>query len=139
MNDWYVSFMLVVMMRQNQQTGQKQLLKLSPQQIQLLNFIQCNPMELEQKIRDELEDNPILEANDSAADLTPPTESSPENDTRIEDERGGFLEGYQQDDHTPDYHTAAERKSAEESPFLTNLVAQNDFREQLREQLTAQV
>lgn len=131
--------MLVVMIRQNQQIGQKQLLKLSPQQIQLLNFIQCNPLELEQKIRDELDDNPILEANDSAADLKPPTESSPENDTRIEDERGGFLEGYQQDDHTPDYHTVTERKSAEESPFLTNLVAQNDFREQLREQLTAQV
>ncbi|MBK9489427.1 MAG: hypothetical protein IPO07_12040 [Haliscomenobacter sp.] len=46
-------------------------MKLSPQQIQLLNFIQCNPLELEQKIRDELEDNPILEASASAADLKP--------------------------------------------------------------------
>lgn len=124
------------MMRQNQHLSQKQLLKLSPQQIQLLNFIQCNALELEQQIHDELEDNPVLEG--SASTLSTEAELAPkqDTDTRIDDERGGFLEGYQQDDFIPDYRSLSEQKSQEEFPFLSNLVEQKDFRELLRQQLT---
>lgn len=124
------------MLRQNQHFSQKQLLKLSPQQIQLLNFIQFNALELEQKIHDELEDNPILESNTNNATVNAETERSAETDTRIDDERGGFLEGYQQEDFIPDYRTRAEEKSNAESLFLGNLVEQSDFRDALRQQLT---
>ncbi len=55
---------------------------------------------------------------------------------RIDDEPGGFLDGYQQEDFIPDYRTRAEEKSTTEFPFLGNLVEQNDFREALRQQLT---
>lgn len=123
------------MMRQNQHLSQKQLLKLSPQQIQLLNFIQYNALELEQQIHDELEENPVLEGNvstlSSEAELAPKQDS----DTRIDDEQGGFLEGYQQDDFIPDYRSLSEQKSQEEFPFLSNLVEQKDFRDALRQQL----
>ena len=41
--------------------SQKQTLKISPSQIQLLNFLQLNSLELEQYIKNELEENPLLE------------------------------------------------------------------------------
>ncbi len=124
------------MLRQNQHFSQKQLLKLSPQQIQLLNFIQFNALELEQKIHDELEENPVLESNTTNSSLDTETERSAEMDSRMDDERGGFLEGYQQEDFIPDYRTRAEEKSNAEFPFLGNLVERSDFRDTLRQQLT---
>lgn len=45
----------------NQHLAQKQRLKILPQQIQLLNFFHLNTLELEQRIQQELEDNPLLE------------------------------------------------------------------------------
>ena len=45
-----------------QQTqSQKQLLKFTPQQIQMLNLLHLTSYELEQKIKDEIEENPALE------------------------------------------------------------------------------
>ena len=45
----------------NQTLAQKQRLKILPQQIQLLNFFLLNTLELEQRIEQEIEDNPLLE------------------------------------------------------------------------------
>lgn len=45
----------------NQSLAQKQRLKILPQQIQLLNFFHLNTLELEQRIQQEIEDNPLLE------------------------------------------------------------------------------
>jgi len=45
----------------NQRLAQKQRLKILPQQIQLLNFFHLNTLELEQRIQQEMEDNPLLE------------------------------------------------------------------------------
>lgn len=45
----------------SQQQTQKQQLKILPQQIQLLNLYFLNTLELEQRIKTELEENPILE------------------------------------------------------------------------------
>jgi RNA polymerase sigma-54 factor len=45
----------------NQRLAQKQRLKILPQQIQLLNFFHLNTLELEQRIQQELEDNPLLD------------------------------------------------------------------------------
>ena len=45
----------------NQHLAQKQRLKILPQQIQLLNFFHLNTLELEQRITQEIEDNPLLE------------------------------------------------------------------------------
>lgn len=45
----------------NQSLAQKQRLKILPQQIQLLNFFHLNTLELEQRIQQELEDNPMLD------------------------------------------------------------------------------
>lgn len=45
----------------NQHLAQKQRLKILPQQIQLLNFFHLNTLELEQRIQQEIEENPLLE------------------------------------------------------------------------------
>lgn len=50
----------------SQQQTQKQQLKILPQQIQLLNLYFLNTLELEQRIKTELEENPILEQNDDS-------------------------------------------------------------------------
>ena len=46
----------------SQQQTQKQQLKILPQQIQLLNLYFLNSLELEQRIKNELEENPFLDA-----------------------------------------------------------------------------
>ncbi len=47
--------------RQSQQQAQKQLLKIAPQQIQFLNLLHLATFELDQHVKDELEENPLLE------------------------------------------------------------------------------
>ena len=45
----------------HQNLSQKQQLKILPQQIQLLNLFHLNTLELEHRIQQELEENPLLE------------------------------------------------------------------------------
>lgn len=132
------------MIRQSQQQGQKQLLKLSPQQIQLLNFLQLNTLELEQKIKDELEENPALEAEALAADIdptlpeaeAPAPDGEPESDGETEEyDRFDLLEQYHQDDDLPEYKTTNDLRNTEETSFSPTLVQGADFREHLKEQL----
>ena len=85
------------MLKQN--LSQKQLQKLSPQQIQLMKLLQVPTVMLEQRIQEELEANPALE--DSKEDLnneeenteelsieeTEPVENSKDDDINEEAER----------------------------------------------------
>ena len=50
-----------------QQQSQRQQFKILPQQIQLLNLYFLNSLELQQRIKNELEENPFLEANEEKA------------------------------------------------------------------------
>ena len=133
------------MIRQNQQIGQKQTLNLSPQQIQLLHFIQLGTLELEQRIENEVLENPALENEAPDADLIPETTETPlENDNAHEPdvdlERFEIIEQYHRDDQpddTPDYTAAgtASHNNTEET-FQQTLVQTYDFREQLKAQVT---
>ncbi len=58
----------------NQVQLQKQSLKICPQQIQMLGIYHLNSIQLEQRIRDEIDENPLLEAeaeDDSLENLQP--------------------------------------------------------------------
>jgi len=55
----------------NQRLSQKLLLKLSPQQIQLMKLLQVPTAQLEQRIKEELEANPALEEGESDEEETP--------------------------------------------------------------------
>ncbi len=123
------------MLRHNQQLGQKQLLKLSRQQIQLLNFIQLNTLELEQKIKDEIEENPALEVEHPVADPAEPAEREAENSSE-DFERFELLDQYHQDDETPEYRTAAtDLRHSDQPTYTAPLVQSKDFRETLKDQL----
>lgn len=120
------------MIRQGQQLGQKQLLRLSPQQIQLLNFLQLNSLELEQRIQDELTENPALEATQ---EITAATEAEPADDAT--QERFDLLEQYHHDDDPADQSPVAPepRSVSSEMPDHAQLSDKKDFREQLQDQL----
>ena len=47
-----------------QNLSQKMMQRLSPQQVQLLKLMQVTTMDLEQRIKDELQNNPALEEGD---------------------------------------------------------------------------
>lgn len=55
------------MLRQN--LAQKQQMKILPQQIQLLNLFHLNTLELEQRIQQEIEENPLLEETTADSEL----------------------------------------------------------------------
>ena len=65
-----------------QQFSQKQELRLSPQQIQLMKLLQIPVTELDQRIKQEIEENPALELGEDSAEEAPQTEESSNNDVR---------------------------------------------------------
>jgi RNA polymerase sigma-54 factor len=111
----------------NQHLAQKQRLKILPQQIQLLNFFHLNTLELEQRIQQELEENPLLE--DQKNDF----------DTEVEKFNKDSVQDYQDweefiYDDIPDY-------KAEYGNFLHNdklperpIVSTHDYRGSLKQQ-----
>lgn len=82
----------------NQHLAQKQRLKILPQQIQLLNFFHLNTLELEQRIQQEIEDNPLLE--DQKNEFEPVVEKF--NKDSVQDYQDWEEYGY---DDIPDYKT----------------------------------
>lgn len=122
----------------NQKLQQKLLQKLSPQQIQLMKLLQIPAIALEQRIKEEIEENPALEEgadeeeneiNDFDDDLD--VEQNP-NDK--DDEEFNFSD-YLDDDDTPSYKLNANNQSADderkEIPFVSGI----SFQEQLLSQL----
>jgi len=111
----------------NQHLGQKQRLKILPQQIQLLNFFHLNTLELEQRIQQEIEDNPLMEDQKTEFD----TQVDKYNKDSVQDYQDWEEYGY---DDIPDYKT-------EYSCYLHNdkvperpLVGGSDYRKALKDQ-----
>lgn len=115
-----------------QRLQQKLLQKLSPQQIQMIKLLEIPAIQLEQRIKKELEENPVLEEGNEE-------EFGEQVDVKEEqegDQHDEFsLEDYMQDDEIPSYRLNAQNYSAddkrEEIPFSLG----NTFREQLKSQL----
>ena len=99
-----------------QKLQQKLLQKLSPQQIQLIKLLEVPTIELEQRIKKELEENPILEEgsadeneyeNDNSADTE-------ENDDHSENDDEFTMEDYIEDEETPAYRLTVNNYSRDE-------------------------
>lgn len=117
----------------NQKLQQKLLQKLSPQQIQMIKLLEIPAMELEQRIKKELEENPALEEGADDEIYESPVDESPEgNDDKDTDEDFNeeasknneeefSLEDYIDDDETPSYRLNTSNFSKddkyEEVPF----------------------
>ncbi|MEG1187904.1 MAG: RNA polymerase factor sigma-54 [Bacteroidales bacterium] len=119
-------------MLKQQQTLQ-QTLKLSPQQIQVIRMLELPVLELEERVRQELEDNPTLEEGTEAAqnDLTPDMD---EGDT-FESAEEISLGDYRTEDDIPDYKLQASSREQDERQPEFSYTTTSTLHEQLLEQL----
>ncbi|HEY9364921.1 MAG TPA: RNA polymerase factor sigma-54 [Chitinophagaceae bacterium] len=110
----------------HQNLSQKQHLKILPQQIQLLNLFHLNSLELEQRINQEIEENPLLDEVKA--------EEEPANDKELE-----VVQDFQdydefENDDIPDYKTECENYWHTEN-FPERPIAEIvDFRKDLKMQ-----
>ncbi len=116
---------VLFMLQQN--LSQKQQLKILPQQIQLLNLFHLNTIELEHRIQQELEENPLLE--ESASEDT--IDSDKYNKETVQDYKDWDEYGY---DDLPDYKTEYENYFNSEKIPERPLPDMVDFREALKQQ-----
>ena len=104
-----------------QQLQQKLQIKLSPQQLQLIRLLELPSIELEERIKHELEDNPALEEGSSSAETfdSDAEENINENSNPSENADTDLSLGdYLNEDDIPDYKLRemderAEQKEAE--------------------------
>jgi len=107
----------------------KQLQRLSPQQIQFIQLLQVPTAILEQRIKEELEENPALEEISSEFDQ----ESDSEEETK--DEELDFdLSEYLEDDGIADYRTKEINYEEEEEEKDSPYAGKNSFHEKLMAQ-----
>jgi RNA polymerase sigma-54 factor len=123
-----------------QSLQQKLQVKLSPQQIQLMKMLQIPTMELDQRIKEELESNPALEEggeeeeeNQDQNSEDQQEESEQEKDSENEDID---LTDYFDQDDTPDYKLTSNNHSADDEERDTPLGAGRTFQDLLYAQLS---
>jgi RNA polymerase sigma-54 factor len=121
-----------------QQLAQKLEQRLSPQQIQLMKLLQVPTMELDQRIKQELEENPALEegADDINDELDNNDDNEYDDDNNDSDsENDDFDISDYFDDDTPDYKTSANNTSKDDEERSVPLSVEASFQDKLIEQL----
>ena len=101
----------------------KQTQKLSPLQIQTIKLIELPIQELEQRIRKELEENPVLD------------EDLPNDKEEDEAPREVSLSDYKDDDPIPGYKLRSDNYSKDERPQYNTFSVKESFTQSLLEQL----
>ena len=110
---------------------QKLLQKLSPQQIQVIKLLEIPTIQLEQRIKKELEENPVLEMDNDLSD-----DQSEDNDSASESEGDEFsLEDYMDEDDVPNYRLNANNYSKDDKQVDIPYSTGTSFYESLTEQL----
>ena len=101
----------------------KETQKLSPLQIQTIKLIELPVQELEQRIRKELEENPVLDEDVSSG--------------KDEDEAPSevSLSEYMEDDAIPSYRLRSDHYSKDERPQYNTFSVKESFTQSLQEQL----
>ncbi len=113
----------------HQNLSQKQQLKILPQQIQLLNLFHLNTLELEHRIQQEVEENPLLEETPSDEELDP----DKMNRDTVQDYSDWDEFGY---DDIPDYKTEYENYFNNEKIPERPIAETADFRATLKQQFS---
>ena len=120
-----------------QKLQQKLLQKLSPQQIQMIKLLEVPALQMEQRIKKELEDNPALEEGSEEDEELGNEENEDEQfDENDKDQEEFTLDDYIDDDDVPDYRLQANNYSKDddkrtEIPFSVG----STFNEYLESQL----
>lgn len=128
----------------SQKLQQKLLQKLSPQQILLMKLLQIPTMALEQRIKQEIEENPALEelaeSEENQVDEGVPQsddekdEENPE-DTSDPDEEFDLSDYIDEDEYIPSYKLAANNTSSDDEQRQAPFVSGLSFHEFLNSQL----
>ena len=97
-----------------QRLQQKLLQKLSPQQIQMIKLLEIPAIRLEQRIKKELEENPVLE--EGAEETIDKQEEESIADDTFDDNTDEFsLSDYLDEDDTPSYRLSSTNYSKDEN------------------------
>jgi RNA polymerase sigma-54 factor len=118
--------------------------KLSPQQIQLMKMLQLPTVEMEERIRQELEENPALESGEDSDEEEQPTEEEAiagseelDSEEHEDQERDDFdLSEYFPDDDTPDYKLSVRNTGPDEEDRDIPLAGGTTFQDHLKAQLS---
>lgn len=128
----------------NQKLQQKLLQKLSPQQILLMKLLQIPSIALEQRIKQEIEENPALE--ELSEDNTQDADESSDNDDSIEeddtfedsdqqDDEFDFDDYLSDDDEIPSYKLSAKNTGSDDEnkdiPHASGISSQEFLQQQL--------
>ncbi|MFI3331297.1 MAG: RNA polymerase factor sigma-54 [Rikenellaceae bacterium] len=111
----------------SQRQIQKMLQKLSPQQIQMIKLLELPAISLEQRIKQEIEENPVLESD------APEKEDS--SDEQLSEPKEISVEEYLKEDETPayKYHANNFSKDSEQRPMIVE--GGRSLQEYMQEQL----
>ncbi|MBJ6369061.1 RNA polymerase factor sigma-54 [Snuella sedimenti] len=113
--------------------------KLSPQQIQLMKLIQLPTLAFEQRLKQELEENPALEGgkesldNEFDSDLDNSTDDFNDNESINAEDIN--VDEYLSDDEIPDYRTQANNYSSDDEEKTMPYAAGTSFTQHLINQL----
>lgn len=121
----------------NQRLQQKLLQKLSPQQILLMKLLQIPSMALEQRIKQEIEENPVLEIDEEYDSESDHDSDDYEDAIKDKDDQQNDVDvnDYLNDDDVPSYRLNAGNNSVSDEHKEMPLSADSGFHEILLSQL----
>ena len=117
-----------------QSLQQKMLQKLSPQQIQLMKLLQVPTVELEQRIKEEIEENPALEEGAEEREDDLDNQADEREETELEERDDMDLSDYF-DDEIPQYKLSTRNKGADDEEKSIPYASGSSFQDILRNQL----
>jgi len=115
----------------------KLLQKLSPQQIQLMKLIQLPTQAFEERLKQEIEENPALDTGKEESDTFEDDMSNEYDDTGTEkiDAEDINIDEYLSDDEIPSYKTQANNYSSDDDEKNVPYAAGTSFHQSLKNQL----
>lgn len=112
---------------------QKLTQRLSPLQLQLVPLLQMNSLEIEEKVRSELDDNPALEVNENAEDDR--LDKTEDGETFSETADDICQADYRDEDDIPYYRTSISNRSADDETPNAIIISESSLVDYLMEQV----
>jgi RNA polymerase sigma-54 factor len=122
-------------MNQKLSLQQKLLQKLSPQQIQVIKLLEIPALQLEQRIKKELEENPVLEADDESSFEEQESDNQELKTEEDKDDEEFSVEDYLPDDDIPNYRLQTNNYSSDDKQVDIPFSIGDTFHEFLMEQV----
>ena len=123
----------------SQSLQQKMQQKLSPLQIQLMKLIEVPAALLEQRIKEEMVNNPVLEVDgEREQGRTEDEEETPDAAPEEPEDRDATIEEYLKLEETPAYKLQANNFSSDDKPIEVQMTEGMSFYEHLEEQIGLQ-